>query len=223
MAEDDLSEEETTQLPKSFAYVIEQIQNGQDDMAIELRLAANTGMSRSDAFEVVKEVHAYLAAVTEAGRLTVVSLFSALAGGAALAILGGVFFWSLVSKDNDDFGDLVFLSLILGGVTGFLVSWMSQRKTAVVYRGIAVLSTVSGIVLGKYLAYVQFLKEAIREQSGEAAASTVSWFSQDIIDSFIDDFTIMFSGGDYFWGALAVFAAWWMSRGKRSPLPKREA
>ena len=58
MAEDDLSEEETKQQPDLFAYVIEQIQNGQDDMAIELRLAANTGMSRSDAFEVVKEVHA---------------------------------------------------------------------------------------------------------------------------------------------------------------------
>ena len=100
---------------------------------------------------------------------------------------------------------------------------MSRGKRAAAYRGIAVLSTVFGIVLGKYLAYVQFLKEAIREQSGEAAASTVSWFSQDIIDSFIYDFTSMFSGEDYFWGALAVFAAWFMSRGKRSPLPKREA
>ena len=117
MAEDDLSEEETTQLPESFADVIEQIQNGQDDMAIELRLAANTGMSRSDAFEVVKEVHAYLAAVTAAGRLTFVSLFLALAGGAAAAILGGVF-WSLVPKDNDDFWDIAFLSLFLGGLTG---------------------------------------------------------------------------------------------------------
>ena len=46
MAEADLSEEETTQLPDSFACVIEQIQNGQDDMAIELRLAANTGGRR---------------------------------------------------------------------------------------------------------------------------------------------------------------------------------
>ena len=222
MAEDDLSEEETTQLPESFAYVIEQIQNGQDDMAIELRLAANTGMSRSDAFEVVKEVHAYLAAVTAAGRLTFVSLFLALAGGAAAAILGGVF-WSLVPKDNDDFWDIAFLSLFLGGLTGLTVSWMSQRKTAVAYPGVAALSTVFGIVIGKSWAYVQFLKEAIREQSGEAAASTVSWFSQGIIDSFIYDFTSMFSGEDYFWGALAVFAAWWMSRRNRPPLPERES
>ena len=80
MAEDDLSEEETTQLPDSFAYVIEQIQNGQEDMAIELSLADNTGMSRGDAFEVVKEVHAYLAAATDAERITVVSLSLALAG-----------------------------------------------------------------------------------------------------------------------------------------------
>ena len=69
MAEDDLSEGETTQLPDPFAYVIEQIQNGQDDMAIELSLADNTGMSRGDAFELVKEVHAYLAAVTRARSL----------------------------------------------------------------------------------------------------------------------------------------------------------
>ena len=222
MAEDDLSEEKPTLLPESFAYVIEQIQNGQDDMAIERRLAVNTGMSRGDAFEVVKEVHAYLAAVTAAGRLTFVSLFLALAGGAAAAILGSVFWWQ-VSGDSDDIWDIAFLSLFLGGVTGFTVSWMSQRKTAVVYRGIAPLSTVFGIVIGKYWVYVQFLKEAIREQSGEAAASTVSWFSHDIIDSFVSDFTSMFSGQDYLWGALAVFAAWWMSRGKRSPLPKREA
>ena len=84
MAEDDLSEGETTQLPDPFAYVIEQIQNGQDDMAIELSLADNTGMSRGDAFEVVKEVHAYLAAVTEAGRhlcLTILSSGRRSSGG----------------------------------------------------------------------------------------------------------------------------------------------
>ena len=222
MAEDDLSEEETTQLPDSFAYVIEQIQNGQDDMAIELRLAANTGMSRSDAFEVVKEVHAYLAAVTAAGRLTFVSLFLALAGGAAAAILGSVFWWQ-VSEDSDDIWDIAFLSLFLGGVTGFTVSWMSQRKTAVVYRGIAPLSTVFGIVIGKYWVYVQFLKEAIREQSGEAATSTVSWFSQDIIDSFVSDFTIIFSGFDILWVALAVYTAWRIPKGLRLRLPGRES
>ena len=44
MAEDDLSEEETTQLPDLFASVIEQIQNGPDDMAIERSLADRTAL-----------------------------------------------------------------------------------------------------------------------------------------------------------------------------------
>ena len=58
MAEYDLNEEETTQLPGPFACVIEQIQNGQDDIAIELSLADNTGMSRGGDFEQVRRTAA---------------------------------------------------------------------------------------------------------------------------------------------------------------------
>ena len=170
MAEDDLSEEETTQLPESFAYVIEQIQNGQNDMAIELRLAANTGMSRGDAFEVVKEVHAYLAAATDAERITVVSLSLALAVGAAAAILGGVIWW--LNSINTE-GEVGFVVLGLGFLTGCTVRYMSRGKRGEAYRGIAALSAVFGVAVGKYWVYVQFLKEAIKEQSGETAASPV--------------------------------------------------
>jgi hypothetical protein len=170
MAEDDLSEEESTQLPDSFAYVIEQIQNGQDDMAIELSLADNTGMSRGDAFETVKEVHAYLAAVTEAERLTFVSRSLTLSGGAAPAILGGVFWW--LNSINTQ-GEVGFVALGLGFLTGCTVRWMSRGKRGEAFRGIAAFSAVFGVVVGKYLVYVQFLKEAIKEQSGETTASPV--------------------------------------------------
>ena len=71
------------------------------------------------------------------------------------------------------------------------------------------LSVIFGGWVGKYCTYVRFLKEAIKEQSGEAAASTVSWSSQDvIIDSLIHDFNIIFSGIDILWVAQAVCAAW---------------
>ena len=220
MAEDDLSEEETTQLPDPFAYVIEQIQNGQDDMAIERSLADNTGISRGDAFEVVKAVRANLAAAAEAERPTGVSIFLALAGGAAAAILGGVIWWLITIATESEIG---LVAWGLGGLTGYTVLWMSRGKRGAAYQGIAALSAVFGIVVGKYCTYVHFLKEAIREQSGEAAASTVSWFSQDVIDSFIDDFTIIFSGFDILWVALAVYTAWRIPKGLRLRLPGRES
>ena len=85
--EDELSEEEASQ--RLVAYVVEQIQNGLDSVAIERNLA-DMGMSRGDAFEVVESVRADLAVAAEAERPTGSSLLVALAGGVAAAILGGV-------------------------------------------------------------------------------------------------------------------------------------
>ena len=81
-----------------------------------------------------------------------------------------------------------------------------------------------GVAVGKYCTYVHFLKEAIKEQSGETAASTVSWFSQDVIlNSLLHDFNIIFSGIDILWVALAVCPAWWMAKGLRPRLQGRES
>ncbi len=214
--EGELSEEETAKL---YAFVVEQIQNGLDDAAIERNLA-EMGMSRGDAAEVIAALHADLVEAAEAERPTGASLLVALAGGAGAAVLGGVIWGFIIIATGYGIG---FLAWGMGGLAGFAVLWITGGKRGVPYQGIAALSAVLGIVVGKYFAYVHSLKEAVREQLGEAAASDVSWFSKDVIDFFIDDFTIVFSGWDTLWVGLAVYTAWRIPKGLGLLLPGRQS
>ncbi len=198
--EGELTEEESSQ--RLFAYVVAQIQNGLDDAAIERELV-DMGMSRGDAAELVGAVHASLAVAAEAERPTGFSLLMALAGGAGAAILGGVIWGLIIIATGFEIG---IMAWALGGLTGYAVLLFSLGKRGRFYQGIAALSAVSGIVVAKYIAYVNSIKEFIRSLGGEA--SEVPWFSRDVVEFFLEDITVVFSGWDIIWIALAVYTAW---------------
>ena len=97
---------------------------------------------------------------------------------------------------------------------------MTRGKRGAPYQGIAAISAVLGIVVGKYFTYIHFLKEAVRQQFGGGdAASEVSMFSRDVFDFFLDDISIEFSGWDILWIGFAVYTAWRIPKGLGLLLP----
>ena len=164
-----------------FEYIVEQIRAGVNDTSI-IRSLSEMGLSQPDAAEVVESVHADLAVAAEAERATGGSLLVALIAGVGAAILGGVIWGLIIINTGYEIG---FMAWGLGLLAGFGVLFVTRGKRGAPYQGIAAISAVLGIVVGKYFTYVHFLKEAVRQQFGDAAASEVSMFSRDVFDFFL--------------------------------------
>ena len=78
---------------------------------------------------------------------------------------------------------------------------------------IAVLSSVLGIAIGKYVTFFHFLKEAIMKKYGPEVASEISLFSERVVQVFIEGIGSMVSGFDILWVVLAVITAWRIPKG----------
>ena len=137
------------------------------------------------------------------------SLVRAIGGGLIAAIVGGVA-WGLIVKLSDY--EVGFVAWGIGFLAGFLVVRFAGGRKGVPLQAIAIVSSLVGTVLGKYIAYVYFLKEAVREQVSEEAADSIGYFDTDVMSAFREDFSNVFGGYDLLWAGLAIFTAWRMAR-----------
>ena len=66
-------------------------------------------------------------------------------------------------------------------------------------------------------------KDVAREEAGEEAAASVSLFSGETFDFFLQDLDLVFSAFDLLWIGLAVFTAWRIPRGLGLRVPRSPA
>jgi hypothetical protein len=86
--------------------------------------------------------------------------------------------------------------------------FFSRGQKGTPLQVIAVLSSVLGIAIGKYVTFFHFLKKAITERYGLEVASKVSLFSGRVVQAFIEGIGSMVSDADILWVILAVTTAW---------------
>ena len=197
------------------SYVVGQLQEGIDQLSIVSNLR-KMGLDNTEAANLVPAVHSDFLQVVESERLSTSSMVRGVAGGIGAAIIGGVIWWVIVVVTDYEIG---FMAVGLGFLTGFGVLLVSGGKRGVPLQAVAVVSGVLGIVLGKYFLYVYFLRQVVEEQFGRAAASTVTLLSGDVLDAFVTDFTVVFSGWDILWVALAIYTAWKIPSGSGLRIP----
>jgi hypothetical protein len=192
----------------SVAFVAEQMKAGADEEAI-VAMLQERGVERGEAQQLVGTVYPELMRAAEAEQFTPQALLPAVTGGLLAAIVGGIVWGLIVILTDYEVG---FVAWGIGFLAGFLVVRFAGGRKGVPLQAIAIVSSLVGIVLGKYVAYVYFIKEAVREQVSDEAADSIGYFDTDVMSAFREDFSDVFSGYDLLWAGLAIFTAWRMAR-----------
>jgi hypothetical protein len=203
----------------AVAFVVEQMKAGADEDAI-VAMLQERGVERGEAQQLVGSVYPEVMRAAEAEQFTPQALLPAVAGGLLAAIVGGAVWGLIVILSDYEVG---FVAWGIGFLAGFLVVRFAGGRKGVPLQAIAIVSSLVGIVLGKYIAYVYFIKEAVREQVSEEAADSIGYFDTDVMRAFREDFSNVFGGYDLLWAGLAIFTAWRMARPagirpRRSPI-----
>lgn len=201
------------------AFVVEQMREGADEETIVVRLIER-GVGKSEAREVVDAVYPQVMRAAEAELFEPRALVPAVLAALAAAVAGGIA-WGLIVRTTEY--EIGFAALGIGLLAGYAVVFATGGRKGRPLQAIAVASSFLGIVLGKYLAYVWVLQDAVREQFGDEAADSISVFDSEVMRIFLEDAGEVFGGFDLIWVAFAAYAAWRIPRPlgirvRRSPI-----
>ena len=136
-------------LEKLYAFVIEQIKAGSDKSTISQKLV-EMGLDAADATQIVETIHAQVVETAKEEQFTVSSLMPAMVGGGLAAVVGGAIWGLIVIATGYVIG---FMAWGIGLICGFAVVLFSKGKKGVPLQVIAVLTSVLGIVIGKYFTF----------------------------------------------------------------------
>jgi hypothetical protein len=129
-------------------------------------------------------------------------LLPAVAASGGAGVLGGVL-WGLVIVFTGM--EIKILAWGLGALCGFAALWAGRQIRGPVLQATAMLSTLVGIFLGKYIGFYNYFREAVEEEGGVQA----SFFSSEFFAFFLKNFILLFGGkaGVVFF-CLALATAW---------------
>ena len=201
------------------AFIVEQMRAGADEETIVARLIER-GAEPAQARRRVEVVYPQVMRAAEAELFEPRLLVPAVLAGLAAAVAGGIG-WALIAVTTDY--EIGFAAFGIGVLAGYGVVLATRGRKGLPLQVTAVVSSLLGIVLGKYLTYVWSFEDAVREQLGDELADQVSVFDTDIMELFLEDRRQVFGGYDLLWAAFAVYAAWRIPRAmgvrvRRGPL-----
>jgi len=186
------------------AFVAEQMKVGIDQETIASMLE-NRGLDRTQARGLVDTVYPQLARVAEAERYTGSALGPAIAGGLIAAIVGG-FLWSLIAIVTDY--EIGIAAWGMGFLVGYAVVLFAGGAKGTPIQVVAVAFSLFGIVLGKYITYAYFFKQAVSDRFNV----DISYFDSEIFRAFRENLGDIFGGFDLIFAGLAVLTAWRLAR-----------
>ena len=128
------------------------------------------------------------------------SLLPAIAAGVVAALVGGIV-WGLIAKFSEY--EVGIVAWGIGYIAGTAVVLATRGAKGPALQGIAIVSSLVGIVLGKYLGYAFEIQE-----QADAAGVSIGLFSSDMFTFFREDLEHVFGLFDLLWVGLAVFTAW---------------
>jgi hypothetical protein len=192
---------------KAVAVIVEQFKQGIPREAIIGRLTQN-GVEPEAARSFVDGIQAHLKSEVEKETISGGSLLVALAAAVVAAIVGGAIWGGIVILTDYEIG---FMATGIGALSGYAVMFFTEKKGRPL-QFIAVFSSLLGILVGKYISFYAILKDLIRVEYGDVAASQVGVLSDDVVNLFFSAFGELLSPYDLLWIVLAIAAAWSIPR-----------
>jgi hypothetical protein len=186
------------------ALIAEQMRAGTDQETIAAMLE-DRGLDRVRARGLVDTLYPQLARVAEEERYTGSALGPGIAGGLIAAVVGG-FLWGLIVILSEY--EVGIAAWGIGFLAGFGVVRIAGGAKGTPLQVVAVVSSLLGIVLGKYISYAYFFKQAVSERFDV----DISYLDSEIFRAFRENLSNVFGGFDLLWAALAVMTAWRLTR-----------
>ncbi|MDQ7778634.1 MAG: hypothetical protein RDV41_02855 [Planctomycetota bacterium] len=168
------------------------------------------GVERNDALKLVDDTEEQQKYTSDgATDHEGLGLAAGLVGGALAAVVGGVA-WGLIVIATDY--EVGYMAIGMGALAGAAVVLFSGGKRNFALQLIAVVASIIGIVIGKYVTFYHFLKLELIEQHGPEAADKLSLFSPEMFDAFGNGIKFMVNPYDILWIVFAVVAAWGIAK-----------
>ncbi|HLM92768.1 MAG TPA: hypothetical protein VK273_03040 [Gaiellaceae bacterium] len=186
------------------ALIAEQLRAGTDQETIAAMLE-DRGLDRVRARELVDTLYPQLARVAEEERYTGSALGPGIAGGLVAAVVGG-FLWGLIVILSEY--EIGIAAWGIGFLAGFAVVRFAGGAKGMPLQVVAVVSSLLGIIIGKYISYAYFFKQAVSDRFDV----DISYLDSEIFRAFRENLTDVFGGFDLLWAALAVMTAWRLTR-----------
>jgi hypothetical protein len=137
-------------------------------------------------------------------------LWLAFLAAAVVALLSGLLWAGIVIATGYNLG---ILAVFIGAATGLTAQLVAGAGIGGFERGVAGIFAAGAIILGDYVIIVHELKDFLAAHS--ASVASVGYFSGDQINDFVHHFGTYVHGFDWFWIAIAAYAAFRTSGGGR--------
>ncbi len=132
-------------------------------------------------------------------------LLPGIIGGAAGALVGGGVWAAIAISTRLEVG---YIAVLVGFLAGYGVVLGAGRKKGWHLQAAAVICALVGLIVGRYVTVVHFVKDRVREVDGEAAAAAISYLSGQTMTAVMDLLPRTLSLFDALWVALAIGASW---------------
>ena len=184
--------------------IAEKLENGKTRMEV-VRELIQSGMTDAEAMQIVERVFSQVKKTASEEEFSGEVLLPALLGGFIAAVLGGAIWGGIAIWTGFEIG---YVAWGVGLLCGLGVVMMSQGKRGAPLQIIAVVASVLGILIGKYMSFFDIVKGVVAEEKGTEAVESMSMFSMEMAQFFGENLTAMSSGFDALWIVLAVYTAW---------------
>jgi hypothetical protein len=184
--------------------IAEQLGSGKNRTDV-VRSLVQSGMTESEANQAVERVFSQMKQTASEEEFSGGALVPAILGGLLAAIIGGAVWGGIAIFTGYEVG---YVALGVGFLCGMGVVMFTGGKKGMPLQMIAVVTSVLGIVIGKYVSFFDVVKGVVAEEKGTEAVAEMSMFSVEMVQFFGENLTAMASGIDALWIVLAVYMAW---------------
>ena len=153
----------------------------------------------------VKSAFSGAVGTIEDDEMTLDTLIPVVIGGGLAAVVGGAV-WGLIVKVTGY--EIGYVAWAVGVAAGFGVLLFARGRRGLALQVIAVLASILGILIGKYFAFFEVLKQVATKDYGAELAAHLSMLSGKTIVLFFSMIGSMSSPYDILWVILAVASAW---------------
>jgi hypothetical protein len=191
----------------------------QADILADLRTGANkgsviekyvaAGMPRNTAVQLVDQAHGLYLDEQERGRFReqfgATILLPAIVGGILAAVVTGAIWGAVVLGTHRKFG---VMAILVGVLCGYGVVIFARGRRGPLLQGVAVFSSMLGILIGKYVTMFHYLRVKLALDFGPEVAARVSLWSPKVIQFFVHNMNAMLTLTDCAFFVIAMLAAW---------------
>ncbi len=164
------------------------------------------GLTDSEAHQTVERIFFAMKKTAADEEFSGDALVPGILGGMLAAVIGGAA-WAGIGIATEY--ELGLLAWAIGLVCGLGVVMFARGKKGMPLQIVAVVTSILGIVIGKYgTFYYYFQQSLLEEENGAAVAAEYGLFSGNMMQVFAENLPAMMGGYDLLWVGLAVVTAW---------------